>query len=308
MVLATAAGVTWLQRNMEAISSRTAFSRDADHGGPVSLPVPPIIVLPTMTDPTDAAPIYRRAIEQYNADPFVYGKFARSGRANDLPDIPAIKTLVEAAHCAHGNLFAASPSEIVSYNPDKPTLEAVRTLGACARRAGQLIEKNDPDEAMKLYEAAFALGARLYEERLTYEELDAGLTLMAEGSATIRELARAAGDSNRVEACKRFDEARVACVTSQIQPTQRVIGSADQNVIEQYAGDVFYFARHAGDRIWRVEAILKLGRYRFNAGRIGDQRNAMRVLKELLHDPDPVIQTAAAAARDLTEEQYRMLR
>src|SRR5262245_25792373 len=103
MVLATAAGVAWLQRNMEAISSRTAFSRDADHGAALALPVPPITVLPTMTDPTDAAPIYRRAIEQYNADPFVYGKFARSGRPNDLPDVPAIKTLTEATQCSRAN-------------------------------------------------------------------------------------------------------------------------------------------------------------------------------------------------------------
>src|SRR5262249_9448184 len=156
-------------------------------------------------------------------------------------------------------LFAANPSEVITYNPDKPTLEALRTLGTCARRAGQLIEKNDPEEALKLYEAAFALGARLYEERLTYEELDTGLTLMTEGSATIRDLARASADPARADACKRFDDARVAYVTSEIQPTQRVIGSADQAVIEQYAGDVFYFARHAGDRVWQVEAILKLG-------------------------------------------------
>jgi hypothetical protein len=61
--------------------------------------------------------------------------------------------------------------------------------------------------------------------------------------------------------------------------------------------------------MWRVEAILKLGRYRFNAGRIGDQRNAIKTIKDLLtHDPDPVIRAAAQAAHDLTLEQYRMMR
>jgi hypothetical protein len=161
---------------------------------------------------------------------------------------------------------------------------------------------------MKLYEATFSLGVKLYQERLTYEELDAGLTMMAEGSAMIRELSRASGDAARAEACASFDAARMEYVKQRIQPVQRVIVSADQSVLEQHAGDVFYFARHARDRMWRVEAIFKLGRYRYNAGRIGDQNNAMLVIRELVDDPDPVIQIAAKAARDLTLEEYRTLR
>jgi hypothetical protein len=191
----------------------------------------------------------------------------------------------------------------VNYDPDKPALEALRTLGQCARRAGQLIEKQRPAQAVRLYEATFALGTRLYQERLVWAELDVGLTLMAEGAALL-----AAADPSRAEAIRRFDLARKTFVIDRLQPTLRVIASADQVVIDTHAGDVAWFARHAQDRMWRVEAIFKLGRYRFNARHIGDQRAANSLLKELCDDPDPVIQAAARAARDLTEQQYRTLR
>jgi hypothetical protein len=59
--------------------------------------------------------------------------------------------------------------------------------------------------------------------------------------------------------------------------------------------------------MFRVEAILKIGRYRFDAARKGDQLAAPRVLRRLADDPDPVIQAAANAALALTLEQYRTI-
>jgi hypothetical protein len=74
-----------------------------------------------------------------------------------------------------------------------------------------------------------------------------------------------------------------------------------------HAGDVFHIARSAKDRMWRVEAILKLGRMRYNAARLADQQAATRALEELSDDADPVIRAAANAARNLTVQEYRML-
>jgi len=132
--------------------------------------------------------------------------------------------------------------------------------------------------------------------------------MMAQGSTMIRQMANDSGDTSRAEAARQFDEARIKYIKERIQPVIRVIMTADQDTLEQYAGDVFYFARHAPERMWRVEAILKIGRYKYNAGRVGDQRSALKVLKELGTDPDPVIRTAAKAAQELTLEQYHMLR
>jgi hypothetical protein len=75
-------------------------------------------------------------------------------------------------------------------------------------------------------------------------------------------------------------------------------------------GDVFYLAQHAQERMWRVEAILALGRMKYfvgEGGRRGDQRGATRHLKQHALDKDPVIRAAAKAALELTREQMRTL-
>jgi hypothetical protein len=170
-------------------------------------------------------------------------------------------------------------------------------------RAGMLIEARKPAEAMALYEAVFSLGAKLLRERLTYEELDAGLKMLAEGSALIGKL-----NPQRAAACQQFDEARRAYVNEHILPVQKILHTLDQPTIERHGGDVIYLARHAQDRMWQVEAIFALARYRFNAGRFADQHTALKVLQELSKDADPIVRTAATQGRDMTEERYRMLR
>jgi hypothetical protein len=300
LVVATAGAIRWLDRNARMISAPTAFVEDHANLA-IALPIPPGTIV-DMTDPADAAATYRGAIDDYNQQPYIYERFARDGRLHDLDSVPTLDNLTGATHSASANIFAANPSEIVNYNDDKPALDALRTLGACAIRAGQLIEKDQPQHAMQLYEATFSLGTKLYQERLIYAELDAGLTMMAQSATLIGLL-----EPDRADATRKFNETRKDFVVSQIQPTLRILSSIDQKVLEEHAGDVFYFAQHASERMWRVEAILKIGRYRFNAGRVGDQRAAMSALEKLSHDPDPTIRAATNAAENLTEQQYRML-
>jgi hypothetical protein len=301
MVASSVCGIVWLDRSARMVSNRTEFSRDPNNAAAIVLPISPSTLV-DMSDPADAAPIYRGAIDDYAQTWLMYDQFARDGRLSDVDSLPAVESLTAATHNASAKLFAPNPSEIINFRNEKSALDALRTLGTCAIRLGQLIEKDQPQKAIQLYEAAFSLGAKLYQERLTYAEFDIGLTLMAK-SATLISLS----DPSRADAARRFNDARQNYVKDQILPTLRIISSIDQNVLEQHAGDVFYFAHSAGDRMWRVEAILKLGRYRFNAGRVGDQRSAVNVLQQLRDDPDPVIRAAARASLDLTEQQYRML-
>ena len=86
-----------------------------------------------------------------------------------------------------------------------------------------------------------------------------------------------------------------------------VISKADQQSIAEHAGDIFRFAAKSKEKMFRVEAILKLGRYRFDAARAADQLAAPRFLRRFQRDPDPAIQAAAQAAANLTIEQYRMI-
>jgi len=166
------------------------------------------------------------------------------------------------------------------------------------------------DEAAKCYEAAFALGSKLFEERLTHRELMAGLELMGEAGVGLSRLTFAGGDKARSDAATKFEAARRDLFNARVQPASAALISIDPKVVSRHAGDVFYIADNARERVWRVEAILSLGRMRFfvgEGGRIGDQRGAAKQLKRYLEDQDPVIRAAAKAALDLTREQMRML-
>jgi len=309
MVVGTAIGLVWLNDAVSIVSPRTRISLDGKLGNAIELPVPPVAVVPSISRKADAADVYRRALEQYQQNPLAYEKFARSGLLRDLEDVAGIWTLVQASDCIEARLFEADPSQIVNYRSERPPLDGLRTLGACARRAGQLLQREGrTEQAMRLYEAVFSLGDKLYRERLTYAQLDAGLSMMAEAATLIGALSESSGETQRALACRKFNEARKAWVAEQLLPLQRIFSSLDQTVIDGHAGDVFYFARHCPERMWRVEAILKLGRYRFNAGRVADQRGATKLLKQLSQDPDPVIRAAAAAALKLTAQEYRLLR
>jgi hypothetical protein len=64
--------------------------------------------------------------------------------------------------------------------------------------------------------------------------------------------------------------------------------------------------------MWRIEAVLKLGHYKWNAGEPGnaaDQRWAKRLAKQLMNDPseDPLVRAAAKEAFELTKDRYLMI-
>jgi len=119
---------------------------------------------------------------------------------------------------------------------------------------------------------------------------------------------------NQPEGARQFQEfnkSQQQYYNDRILPMLKVLQAIDANVIGQHAGDIIYFARHCRERMYRVEAILAMGRLRYfvgENGRIGNQRGAMTELKKLADDPDPVVRRAANEAKDLTLEQYRMMR
>jgi hypothetical protein len=166
-------------------------------------------------------------------------------------------------------------------------------------RAGKM------DEGRAFLEGVYALGESLYRERLDYEEFSRGMGLMDGAMTGLAEM-EPVGSAAR----KRLEDQEAAMVAferSDVQPIYAVLVSADQQRVAANAGDVFRFAMKSRERMFRVEAILKLGRYRFDAARQADQIAAPRFLRRLGEDPDPAIRAAAGAAAGLTVEQYRMI-
>jgi hypothetical protein len=297
-------------RAASTISDVSQFGIDAAAEN-VAIPVPAQGVLGGSPKPCDAAQPYSEAIALFRREPKVYDDVASgTSRATDPSKLPAVQRLIEGADCEHMTLFSADPTQIVRYG-EADELEALRTVGRAAVRVGLVHQANKRNAAaIKCYAAAFALGARLYDERMTYHEMMAGDELMGEAGVGLSRLTFTMGDTMRSEAATKFEAARRSTFSSRVQPIASKLISIDGKVVAQHAGDVFYLADRGKERMWRVEAIFALGRMRYfvgEGGRIGDQRGAERRLKTYLNDKDPVIRAAAKAALDLTREQMRTL-
>jgi hypothetical protein len=135
---------------------------------------------------------------------------------------------------------------------------------------------------------------------------------MSTAAACLGDQAKRANKADDAAKFARFADALRDHVRNVLGPRFDAIYTMSEQKIGEHNGDVFAFARDSKERVWRVEAILKLGRMKFNVGNPGspgDQRNAARLATRFAElDPDPVIRRAASLARDLTVEQFRTLR
>ena len=287
----------------------------------IHLPVSPQDAMPgVMTDPSDAGDLYWQAIEAYRADPKPYDSFtvANAQQANKLA---ALDPVLRATSANKATIFLKKPDTLINYQFPWPELDALVAVGQVCNSLGHyyvISPKNaDPAQAAKYLNAGFSLGAKLYAERLTHGEMIAGIKLMQGASDSLRELAKRQKDTARVDQLKRFSDQTSNYYTTNVQKLYQKVVSTGREDIGHYAGDVFELARKNPDRMWQVEAILKIGRYRFNATRMADQVGAQRMLgdnptmygyPDFEKSDDPAVRTAGRTAREMTEEQYRMMR
>jgi len=266
--------------------------------------------MPAMTDPRDAAPLYRQALEKYAADNSIYHNLFEKGKPRPpiLRICPRIQFLIDARNCKMMNLYGSKAEEILGYDRDaSDRVEAIYTLGKTASRLALYIQKEQPDQALLLAEAAFSLGVKLCDERLRWREFDSGAELARDGAFIIKKL-----DPTR-SAGRRYRRADGATFEGSLHPPSGPPStSADQQVISRTSGDMFYIAKNAKERMWRIEAVLKLGRNKFNIGDFGrgaDPRWSILTVKRMSNDAtlDPAVRAAAKAATDLTLPEYNSI-
>jgi hypothetical protein len=294
-----------LQWSGTAPSSMTpAFAADAKNLAPLELDPSPETVL-AMTDEGDVAEKYQEAIGLY--DPKIYDRVSPLS----LDEMPALEPIVEVTRYRQMRLFSREKRapEVINFQREKTTIEILRKLGeACATKALMLKAKDDKDGARRYAEAAFALGAKMYRERVVYEELDAGFALMGAGAQVLATLAKEEGDTPRAAACMAVDEARKKLMVSRINDLHKITKTIDGTISATRAGDVFALAERSQERLWRIEACFQLARiHRFvgDNGRGADQRYAQMLLRRLAdNDSDPLVKLAATKARDITDVEY----
>jgi hypothetical protein len=230
-----------------------------------------------------------------------------------VEELAAVEVLVGASELAQSGVFTSHAQEIVNYDHAKESLEKFRALGRVMVDRLALLYTRDPskrDLAQKYARAGAILGDALTRERLTYDEFAVGQELLGKSAFVLARIADERKDSATAEAWRDYEKHRQQFVREQIDPTLAFVRSIDANVVGTRTGDVFELAKRSNERMWRVEAILALGRVRFFVGSsesAADQRAALAVVREIAaNDPDPIVKLAAEQARDLTLERYRM--
>jgi hypothetical protein len=289
----------------------TSFARDPSNLAVIQLPITPEVVLhrDELADHTQA---YARCLELYKQNPDLYDRFAATGTPDDpqAASLSAVQTILRIRTLGQAKIFADRPQTLINYDRSHPDLDACRTLGTIAIvRLGLLKQRGgDLAGARRCYEAGFALGHALLAERLTYDELEAGLSMMGQASPALATLLEKSGDLARAEKIRAFDLARAQYVRERITPMLRVSRSVDGPTITEHAGDLQAIISDSREHTWRIEAILALGRMRYFTGdppSPANRRAALRKLRMLSSDGDTATNTAARAALALTPEQYR---
>jgi hypothetical protein len=284
---------------------------------PIALPVKPEEALAgVMTEDRDAGDLYWKAIKLYQDAPETYEN--KGAKYTDrLDDLKAVDLLVDATAAKQATIFLRKPELIVNYKYPWPEMDALFEVGRVANSiAFSFQARGDEAQTKKYAHASFSLGAKLYNERITHGELDVGIKLMQGAGDTLRTLAKRQGDKAGEERWQKFGDATSNYYKTRVLDLYRALMSEGLVQIEANAGDVFELARHNDDRMWKVESLLRLGRYKYNATRKGDQIGARRMLsddptrygyQDWTKSPDPAVKAAALAAKKLTVEEYRTI-
>jgi hypothetical protein len=297
------APIVWLAK-MSRVSPVGGIALDPANLAAIALPDDPQEAWPLASEARDAASDYENVMNTWDEQAQrACEAFVQAGEG-EAP--PVMQDLVDARHCARMALFSRGLSDLVNYDADHPGLDNLFAAGEWTYKAGlSLAEHGQTEQAKPYLEAAFALGRQLYQERVTYDEFQKGMELMDDAAeAMCRDVTAGSETYDRLKA---FGTSLEEYQDKRIIPVWAVISSADQGVIEQSAGDVIAMAEQSGEHMWRVEATLKLGRYRFDAGTIGNRIGARRAVEQLAGDREAAVAMAAAAAKDLTLEKYRMI-
>jgi hypothetical protein len=274
---------------------------------PIVLPGNPRALVPVGSG--DSTSLYTQALDAYNADPSSYDPGlvtkAKLGPA-DLKKLTAMELLLQASDAGKGTVYATRPESIVRYGLEQyKGLDAAYNLGRFANGLGQRLKiAKRPDEAKKYFAAAFNLGYAMCTERLTYMEFYRGQELMQNGVLGLAEVEPDRASELRAWPPQMKD--MIDDKQSRFVQLHNAMNMFDKAAIERNAGDVYNLAKNSQDRMWRIEAIMAVGHFRYNAVNPGDQRGAAKFLDGLAaSDPtDGPTKVAIKVAQDLTLAQH----
>ncbi len=285
----------------------TEFSRDPANLAAIQLPIDPHTLIPEPARDQDAGDLYWQAVFDYRAHPEDYDRQSVGFTLQTATELVGVKVATDAADHRRAGIFTHRVDAAVGYGAT-PALNALQQIGALLARIGtEYADKHQYADAKRYLRAEFLLGLRLYDERMTRQQLSTAMGMMAQAATILSQIAVYQDDKPQAIRLTDYVKAQRVYGAERIEPIARVITSVDPSVHPKHVGDVFVIAKQSAERIWRVEATLKLGMYKYNTNTAGDRRAAIREVRQLMTDPDPAVAAAARAARELTLESYRTL-
>ena len=304
-----------------AMTPPTELGRDPARWSTVAQPTDPAAVLADVEFVAgDAGRIYRQAADALVDNPTLRRRleqFAKSPR-EPLSDTGPLDDLVRATPYQNATIFADDPAELLNYDRSPARLDALFALGSAANAQASLLAGKsraggtsaDADRARELHRAAYALGRHLYEERVIHRELEYGYRLMGEALGGLAALAQVGGDEPRADELRQQRSLLTAAVRDEVAPVWAAIGTVndvrnDRDPADLHVGDVATIAASdEADPMWRAEALLRLGKYRFDATRRADRLAADRQARAAAESvADPRLRPAAQAAAALTQDE-----
>jgi hypothetical protein len=308
IVLLEIVAVVWAL-SLDNLSPPSELGRSAQTFEKLELPIAPGTIV-AMDQPGDATPLYQKALTDYAKRPIDYGVLD-GDESPDLGGFPAFGYLKQATHMRDGSPLTPQLVEVVRFGAvDREPLIRMKELADLTLRiAAKYSQGTRKSEATELFEAVFSLGSKLWNERLVYQQAELGLELMASSAAGLQMMAEESNDKNRSYACASFNDARSKFIQERVWTIWKPIADNSDAGLARHAGDLFVMSTDKmNERMWRVEATLKLGYLRNNigAGRRGDQVGAMRRVTEMKEsEQDQAVKQAAKVAAELSESEFR---
>lgn len=282
---------------------------------PITLEITPNTVI-QMTQPGDAGELFRQAIEDVRKNREEYKQSLDSTSSiRRISKLKSIQLLQDAIPLAGMSLLSTDPQSNVGYFPNNTSQDItdIEQAGLVVEKLGvlQFHAKNYDDSKRQFY-AEFSLGSKLFSERISFKEAEKGLGFMRASVQMLVKIAEIEKNENRFKELNEFNE-QLGVIYEQMRSLWMIIYSVDDKVVSANVGNLFLYASEKmQERMWRAEAILKVGRFKYNVGganaRLTDQRAAQMLLDQLDQtETDPILKAAIHAAKNLTLEQFRAI-
>jgi hypothetical protein len=248
-------------------------------------------------DPSvDAGPLYEQAVALCVERE---GVLTRTREHDELVDglSDLLLRAAQAGRVEPGFMDGHIPVEIGAQPDYGPALENITEW--VLHRAAARYEVENPRPSRELVGAVWVFGQRLFEDNTRLYTRNTGLDMMESAGSLLFEMS-VEGSSAEAEVLRAWSSA-LDGVRRAWQPKLEVMLRVDP-----HPGDLVNIAVNDADRMFRVEATLRLGIHRHGADR-GNRRAMQRAIRAAMASDDPMLAEAGRAADALTLEEKRRL-